>query len=48
MDKDTVYPDKAVITTAKEHDRNQLEVLVDDKDAMYLIVATWITNVLIE
>src|SRR5699024_9814771 len=36
MDKDTVYPDKAVITTAKEHDRNQLEVLVDDKDAMYV------------
>ena len=36
MDKDTVYPDKAVITTTKEHDRNQLEVLVDDKDAMYV------------
>lgn len=36
MDKDTVYPEKAVITTAKEHDRNQLEVLVDDKDAMYV------------
>ena len=36
MDKDTVYPDKAVITPAKEHDRNQLEVLVDDKEAMYV------------
>src|SRR5699024_9143144 len=36
MDKDTVYPEKAVITTAKEHARNQLEVLVDDKDAMYV------------
>src|SRR5690625_2086407 len=36
MDKDTVYPDKAVITNAKEHDRNQLEVLVDDQDAMYV------------
>ncbi|WP_145976092.1 transposase, partial [Aeribacillus pallidus] len=36
MDKDTVYPEKAVITTAKEHDRNQLEVLVDDKEAMYV------------
>ena len=36
MDKDTVYPEKAVITTAKEHDRNQLEILVDDKDAMYV------------
>ncbi|MBM7714537.1 IS4 transposase [Bacillus thermophilus] len=36
MDKDTVYPEKAVITVAKEHDRNQLEVLVDDKEAMYV------------
>ena len=36
MNKETVYPDKAVITTAKEHARNQLEVLVDDKDAMYV------------
>ncbi|WP_145453239.1 transposase, partial [Staphylococcus epidermidis] len=36
MDKDTVYPEKAEITTAKEHDRNQLEILVDDKDAMYV------------
>jgi IS4 transposase len=36
MDKDTVYPEKAVITTAKEHDRNQLEILVDDKEAMYV------------
>ncbi len=36
MNKETVYPDKAVITTAKEHDRNQLEILVDDKEAMYV------------
>ena len=36
MDKDNVYPEKAVITPAKEHDRNQLEVLVDDKEAMYV------------
>lgn len=36
MDKETVYPEKAVITTAKEHDRNQLEVLVDDKESMYV------------
>ena len=36
MDKDNVYPEKAIITTAKEHDRNQLEVLVDDKEAMYV------------
>ncbi len=34
VDQDTVYPDKAVITNAVEHDRNQLEILVDDKDAM--------------
>src|SRR5690625_2413485 len=36
MDEETVYTVKAVITTAKEHDRNQLEVLVDDKEAMYV------------
>ena len=36
MDEDTVYPEKAVITTADEHDRNQLEVLIDEKDAMYV------------
>src|SRR5690625_2990205 len=36
MGKDNVYPDKAIITTADKHDRNQLEVLVDDKDAMYV------------
>lgn len=36
MDKDTVYPEKAAITTAKVHDKNQLEVLVDDKEAMYV------------
>src|SRR5690606_22547180 len=32
MGKDNVYPDKAIMTTADEHDRNQLEVLVDDKE----------------
>src|SRR5690625_2219529 len=36
MGKDNVYPDKAIMTTADEHDRNQLEVLVDDKEAMYV------------
>ena len=36
MNKDTVYPDKVEITNAKEHDRNQLEVLVDDRYAMYV------------
>ncbi|GEN36729.1 hypothetical protein ADA01nite_41890 [Aneurinibacillus danicus] len=36
MDKETAYPDKALITTANEHHRGQLEVLVDDKEAMYV------------
>jgi IS4 transposase len=36
MDQQQVYPDKVAITTANEHDRNQLEVLVDDKEAMYV------------
>jgi len=36
MGKDNVYPDKAIMTTADDHDRNQLEVLVDDKEAMYI------------
>ncbi len=36
MEKGTSYPEKALITTAKEHDRNQLEVMVDDKECMYV------------
>lgn len=36
MEKGTSYPEKAVMTTAKEHDRGQLEVMVDDKDCMYV------------
>ncbi len=36
MEKGTSYPEKAVLTTAKEHDRGQLEVLVDDKKCMYV------------
>lgn len=36
MEKGTSYPEKAVLTNAKEHDRNQLEVLVDDKECMYV------------
>lgn len=35
-EKGTHYPDKEVITNAKEADRNQLEVLVDDNDALYV------------
>ena len=50
MDKDSVYPDQMVITPAHEHDRNQLEVLVDDQEAMYVssTVAMLTMNVLIE
>lgn len=36
MDKQKIYPDKVTITNAKEHDLNQLEILVDDKEAMYV------------
>ena len=36
MEKGTSYPEKAVITMAKEHDRGQLEVMVDDKECMYV------------
>lgn len=35
MNKNTLYPDKVEITNAKEHDRNQLEGLVDDRCAIY-------------
>lgn len=49
MDKDTVYPERAVITTAKEHDRNQLEILLMiKKPCMCLIADMWIMNVLTE
>lgn len=34
--ENNVYPDKAMMMTAAEHDRNQLEVIVNDKDAMYV------------
>lgn len=36
MEKGTSYPEKAIMTTAKEHDRGQLEVMVDDKTCMYV------------
>lgn len=36
IDKQQVYPDKVTITSANEHDRNQLEVLIDNKEAMYV------------
>lgn len=36
MEKGESYPEKVVITTAKEHDRGQLEVMVDDKECMYV------------
>jgi IS4 transposase len=36
MEKGYSYPDQAVLTNAKEHDRGQLEVLVDDNECMYV------------
>lgn len=36
MGKGLSYPEKAVLTNAKEHDRGQLEVMVDDKECMYV------------
>ncbi|MFY2158630.1 transposase, partial [Cytobacillus firmus] len=36
MEKGISYPEKAIMTTAKEHDRNQLEIMVDDKECMYV------------
>ena len=36
LEKGCSYPDKAVLTNAKEHDRGQLEVLVDDQECMYV------------
>jgi IS4 transposase len=40
MEKGISYPEKAVMTTAQEHDRGQLEVMVDERNAcMCLTVA---------
>lgn len=36
LEKGCSYPDKAVLTNAKEHDRGQLEVLIDDKECLYV------------
>jgi IS4 transposase len=36
MEKGTSYPEKVVLTTAKEHNRGQLEVMIDDKECMYV------------
>jgi len=36
MDKRLSYPDQAVITSAKEHNRGQLEVLVNEQSCMYV------------
>jgi len=48
MEKEIYYLGKAVLTTVKEHDRNQLEVMVDDIECMYVFtVVTWITNAVI-
>ena len=34
--KGNILSEKAVMTTAKEHDRGQLEIMVDDKESMYV------------
>lgn len=36
MEKGTSYPEKAVLTMAKEQDRGQLEIMMDDKKCMYV------------
>ena len=36
MEDGCSYPDQAVLTNAKEHDCGQLEILIDDKDCMYV------------
>ncbi|KOY80557.1 IS4 family transposase [Lysinibacillus macroides] len=36
MEKGCSYPDQSVLTNAHKHDRSQLEVLVDDKECMYV------------
>lgn len=36
MEKGLSYPDQAVLTNALEHNRGQLEVLVNDKACMYV------------
>ncbi len=36
MEKGESYPEKAILTPAKVHDRNELEVMVDDRDCMYV------------
>ena len=35
MENGCSYPDQAILTNAKEHDRGQLEVHIDDKECMY-------------
>lgn len=36
VEKGRSYPDQAVLTNAVEHDHGQLELLVDDKECMYV------------
>jgi hypothetical protein len=36
MEKGASYPEKTVLTTASEHDSGQLEIMVDDKECMYV------------
>ena len=36
MEKGHSYPDQAVLSNAIEHDRNHLEIFIDDKECMYV------------
>ena len=42
MEKGISYPEKAVMTTAREHDRGQLEIMVDDKECMYVFDSRYV------
>ena len=44
MEKGISYPEKAVLTNAKVHHRNQLEVMVDDKASMYAFDRGWLSR----
>lgn len=36
MEKGHSYPDQAILSNAIEHDRNHLEIFIDDKECMYV------------
>ncbi|OEF97204.1 IS4 family transposase [Vulcanibacillus modesticaldus] len=36
VDDETVYPEKFIVTPASKNDRTQMDVLIDEKDVMYI------------